>query len=126
MNEMPVDIQRALDAVLQGGRLTEMIIDGDDPIGSFDGDDRDILVQGALSDMLRVKGQGSLVVEGDATTVLMPGERYAHMPNVYFLPSSAALSHWLKRCGVARRDWWAPRRRGAGQRSVGVHVGTRP
>ena len=41
----------------------------------------------------------TLVVEGDATTVLMPGERYAQMPNVYFLPSSAALSHWLERCG---------------------------
>ncbi|WP_136064621.1 tRNA 5-methoxyuridine(34)/uridine 5-oxyacetic acid(34) synthase CmoB [Modicisalibacter radicis] len=41
----------------------------------------------------------TLVVEGDATTVLMPGERYARMPNVYFLPSSAALCHWLERCG---------------------------
>lgn len=41
----------------------------------------------------------TLVVEGDANTVFMPGERYAAMPNVYFLPSSAALSHWLERCG---------------------------
>nr|WP_298413659.1 tRNA 5-methoxyuridine(34)/uridine 5-oxyacetic acid(34) synthase CmoB [uncultured Halomonas sp.] len=41
----------------------------------------------------------TLVVEGDASTVFMPGERYAAMPNVYFLPSSAALSHWLTRCG---------------------------
>ncbi|WP_110666270.1 tRNA 5-methoxyuridine(34)/uridine 5-oxyacetic acid(34) synthase CmoB [Salinicola halophilus] len=41
----------------------------------------------------------TLVVEGDARTVFMPGERYASMPNVYFLPSSAALSHWLTRCG---------------------------
>lgn len=41
----------------------------------------------------------TLVVEGDANTVFMPGERYAAMPNVYFLPSSAALSHWLARCG---------------------------
>ncbi|WP_227370139.1 tRNA 5-methoxyuridine(34)/uridine 5-oxyacetic acid(34) synthase CmoB [Halomonas sp. M20] len=41
----------------------------------------------------------TLVVEGDASTVFMPGERYAAMPNVYFLPSSAALSHWLQRCG---------------------------
>ncbi|MGM0638322.1 MAG: tRNA 5-methoxyuridine(34)/uridine 5-oxyacetic acid(34) synthase CmoB [Pseudomonadota bacterium] len=41
----------------------------------------------------------TLVVEGDATRVLLPGERYAAMPNVYFLPSSAALCHWLVRCG---------------------------
>ncbi|MBB3231044.1 tRNA 5-methoxyuridine(34)/uridine 5-oxyacetic acid(34) synthase CmoB [Halomonas stenophila] len=41
----------------------------------------------------------TLVVEGDATTVLLPGERYAAMPNVYFLPSSAALCGWLERCG---------------------------
>jgi len=41
----------------------------------------------------------TLVVEGDETTVLVPGERYAAMPNVYFLPSSKALCHWLERCG---------------------------
>lgn len=41
----------------------------------------------------------TLVVEGDEHTVLMPGERYAQMPNVYFLPSTAALCHWLYRCG---------------------------
>ena len=41
----------------------------------------------------------TLVVRGDATTVLLPGERYAAMPNVYFLPSSAALMGWLERCG---------------------------
>ncbi|GKW49152.1 tRNA 5-methoxyuridine(34)/uridine 5-oxyacetic acid(34) synthase CmoB [Halomonas sp. NCCP-2165] len=41
----------------------------------------------------------TLVVEGDETTVLLPGERYAAMPNVYFLPSSQALCHWLARCG---------------------------
>ncbi|WP_110655598.1 tRNA 5-methoxyuridine(34)/uridine 5-oxyacetic acid(34) synthase CmoB [Salinicola halimionae] len=41
----------------------------------------------------------TLVVEGDAQTVFMPGERYASMPNVYFLPSSKALAHWLERCG---------------------------
>ena len=65
MRHLPIDIQRAHDAVLHGGRLTEMITGGDDPIDSFDGGDRDILVQGELSDLLRVKGQGSLVVEGD-------------------------------------------------------------
>ncbi|WP_425338667.1 tRNA 5-methoxyuridine(34)/uridine 5-oxyacetic acid(34) synthase CmoB [Halomonas salinarum] len=41
----------------------------------------------------------TLVVEGNVTTVFMPGERYAAMPNVYFLPSSTALAHWLERCG---------------------------
>ncbi len=65
MNDLPLEIQRALDTILRGGRLTEMITDGDDPVGSFDGDDRDILVQGLLSDMLRIRGQGSLVIEGD-------------------------------------------------------------
>ena len=41
----------------------------------------------------------TLVVRGDDTTVLLPGERYAAMPNVYFLPSSTALVGWLERCG---------------------------
>ena len=41
----------------------------------------------------------TLVVEGDEHTVLVPGERYAQMPNVYFLPSASALCHWLSRCG---------------------------
>ncbi|MDH4572534.1 tRNA 5-methoxyuridine(34)/uridine 5-oxyacetic acid(34) synthase CmoB [Salinicola acroporae] len=41
----------------------------------------------------------TLVVEGDERTVFMPGERYASMPNVYFLPSSLALAHWLDRSG---------------------------
>nr|WP_267964106.1 tRNA 5-methoxyuridine(34)/uridine 5-oxyacetic acid(34) synthase CmoB [Halomonas sp. MCCC 1A11057] len=55
-----------------------------------------------LKDALRPGGElvlETLVVEGDATTVLLPGERYAAMPNVYFLPSSAALCQWLERCG---------------------------
>ncbi|MCG7600364.1 tRNA 5-methoxyuridine(34)/uridine 5-oxyacetic acid(34) synthase CmoB [Halomonas sp. McH1-25] len=43
----------------------------------------------------------TLVVEGDSATVFMPGERYAAMPNVYFLPSSAALAQWLERCGFS-------------------------
>ncbi|SHE30601.1 tRNA (mo5U34)-methyltransferase [Modicisalibacter ilicicola DSM 19980] len=60
----------------------------------------DHLVQ--LKDALRPGGElvlETLVVEGDESTVFMPGERYAAMPNVYFLPSSAALCHWLERCG---------------------------
>ncbi|MCI0511519.1 tRNA (mo5U34)-methyltransferase [Chromohalobacter marismortui] len=55
-----------------------------------------------LRDTLRPGGElvlETLVVEGDANTVFMPGERYAAMPNVYFLPSSKALAHWLRRCG---------------------------
>lgn len=55
-----------------------------------------------LKDALRPGGElvlETLVVEGDATTVLLPGERYAAMPNVYFLPSSLALCQWLERCG---------------------------
>lgn len=55
-----------------------------------------------LRDALRPGGElvlETLVVAGDATTVLLPGSRYAAMPNVYFLPSSAALCQWLARCG---------------------------
>ncbi|GGX94988.1 tRNA U34 carboxymethyltransferase [Litchfieldella qijiaojingensis] len=55
-----------------------------------------------LKDALRPGGElvlETLVVEGDETTVLLPGERYAAMPNVYFLPSSAALCQWLERSG---------------------------
>ena len=55
-----------------------------------------------LKEALRPGGElvlETLVVEGDETTVLLPGSRYAAMPNVYFLPSSAALCQWLPRCG---------------------------
>jgi tRNA (mo5U34)-methyltransferase len=41
----------------------------------------------------------TLVVEGDENTVLVPGERYAAMRNVYFIPSAQALKQWLKKCG---------------------------
>lgn len=41
----------------------------------------------------------TLVVEGDAQTVLMPEDRYAVMRNVFFLPSVAMLKTWLQRCG---------------------------
>ena len=55
-----------------------------------------------LMDTLRPGGElvlETLVVEGDQHTVFVPGERYAKMPNVYFLPSSQALCHWLTRVG---------------------------
>mgnify|MGYP000099790339 CR=1 FL=1 len=55
-----------------------------------------------LRETLRPGGElvlETLVVAGDDTTVLLPGDRYAAMPNVYFLPSSAALKGWLERSG---------------------------
>jgi tRNA (mo5U34)-methyltransferase len=55
-----------------------------------------------LKNQLRPGGQlvlETLVVEGDATTVLVPGERYAKMRNVWFIPSTAALLGWLARVG---------------------------
>lgn len=53
-------------------------------------------------DQLRQGGQlvlETLVVEGDEQTVLMPENRYAQMRNVWFLPSTDALSLWLRRAG---------------------------
>lgn len=41
----------------------------------------------------------TLVVDGDETTALVPQDRYAMMNNVYFLPSVAALTVWLKKAG---------------------------
>ncbi|VFP82126.1 tRNA 5-methoxyuridine(34)/uridine 5-oxyacetic acid(34) synthase CmoB [Candidatus Erwinia haradaeae] len=41
----------------------------------------------------------TLVVEGDDQRVLTPKERYVHMNNVYFIPSSGALKRWVERCG---------------------------
>ena len=55
-----------------------------------------------LRDALRPGGElvlETLVVNGDAQTVFMPGKRYASMPNVWFLPSTLALEGWLSRLG---------------------------
>lgn len=55
-----------------------------------------------LRDTLRDGGRlvlETLIVEGDAQTVLMPLDRYAGMRNVWFLPSVAALHRWLARLG---------------------------
>ncbi|WP_311791118.1 MULTISPECIES: tRNA 5-methoxyuridine(34)/uridine 5-oxyacetic acid(34) synthase CmoB [Pantoea] len=41
----------------------------------------------------------TLVIEGDERDVLVPGERYAQMRNVYFIPSALALKSWLEKCG---------------------------
>jgi tRNA (mo5U34)-methyltransferase len=55
-----------------------------------------------LKNQLRKGGElvlETLVVEGNETTVLMPGERYAQMRNVWYLPSTAALTVWMQRVG---------------------------
>ncbi|GAA6183640.1 MULTISPECIES: tRNA 5-methoxyuridine(34)/uridine 5-oxyacetic acid(34) synthase CmoB [Aliiglaciecola] len=55
-----------------------------------------------LKQQLRPGGQlvlETLVVEGDEHSVLMAGERYAQMRNVWFLPSTKALTVWLQRVG---------------------------
>ncbi len=41
----------------------------------------------------------TLVVEGDSQQVLVPGDRYAQMSNIYFIPSAEALKGWLIKCG---------------------------
>jgi tRNA (mo5U34)-methyltransferase len=41
----------------------------------------------------------TLVIEGGSNEVLVPGERYAKMRNVWFIPSPQQLVTWLSRCG---------------------------
>jgi tRNA (mo5U34)-methyltransferase len=41
----------------------------------------------------------TLVVDGDENQVLVPAGRYGKMPNVWFLPSTAALKLWLEKVG---------------------------
>lgn len=41
----------------------------------------------------------TLVIEGDVNQVLLPGERYAQMRNVFFIPSAEALKSWLEKSG---------------------------
>ncbi len=55
-----------------------------------------------LKSQLRKGGElvlETLVVEGDEHTVLMPGERYAQMRNVWYIPSTDALKVWMQRVG---------------------------
>lgn len=55
-----------------------------------------------LKDQLKNKGElilETLVIEGDEHQVLMPGERYAQMRNVYFIPSIQTMKIWLAKCG---------------------------
>lgn len=42
----------------------------------------------------------TLVVPGNAQTILVPEDRYAKMANVWFLPSTLALELWLKKLGL--------------------------
>lgn len=41
----------------------------------------------------------TLVLAGDEHQVLVPGERYGKMRNVWFIPSAQALVKWLQKCG---------------------------
>lgn len=55
-----------------------------------------------LKDQLVAGGElvlETLVVDGDENTILVPGDRYAAMRNVYFIPSALALKGWLEKCG---------------------------
>ena len=55
-----------------------------------------------LKSQLRKGGElvlETLVVEGDENTVFMPHDRYAQMRNVWYLPSTAALTLWMQRVG---------------------------
>lgn len=56
----------------------------------------------SLFEALRSEGElilETIVVDGNAQTILVPGNRYAKMRNVWFLPSTLALEGWLKRVG---------------------------
>ncbi|UPW16968.1 tRNA 5-methoxyuridine(34)/uridine 5-oxyacetic acid(34) synthase CmoB [Agarivorans sp. TSD2052] len=60
----------------------------------------DHLIQ--LKDQLHTGGElvlETLVVDGDENQVLVPAGRYGKMPNVWFLPSTAALKLWLEKVG---------------------------
>ncbi len=55
-----------------------------------------------LRDQLRDGGElvlETLIIDGGPNEVLVPGDRYAQMRNVWFIPSAAALVGWLEKCG---------------------------
>ena len=57
-----------------------------------------------LKDQLVDGGQlvlETLVIDGDLHKALMPGERYAQMRNVYFIPSVPTMINWLHKCGFS-------------------------
>lgn len=41
----------------------------------------------------------SLILEGEEEIALCPKERYAKMPNVYFIPTLRTFCGWLEKCG---------------------------
>lgn len=41
----------------------------------------------------------TLVITGNETDILVPSKRYSQMSNVWFIPSTQALSQWLERSG---------------------------
>lgn len=58
-----------------------------------------------LAQTLRKGGElvlETLVIDGDDTRMLMPEGRYAAMRNVWFLPSVALLTRWLRRLGFSK------------------------
>lgn len=60
----------------------------------------DHLIQ--LRSLLREGGEvvlETLVTEGGKGYALLPEERYAKMRNVWFIPSTSTLVHWMQRCG---------------------------
>ncbi|OCG08068.1 tRNA 5-methoxyuridine(34) synthase CmoB [Gilliamella sp. wkB178] len=57
-----------------------------------------------LKDQLVNGGQlvlETLVIDGKEHQALMPGERYAQMRNVYFIPSVPTMINWLHKCGFS-------------------------
>jgi tRNA (mo5U34)-methyltransferase len=55
-----------------------------------------------LGDLLARNGQlvlETLIIRGDGSQALFPGQRYACMRNVYFIPTVACLENWLARSG---------------------------
>ncbi|OCG26555.1 tRNA 5-methoxyuridine(34) synthase CmoB [Gilliamella sp. wkB108] len=57
-----------------------------------------------LKDQLVNGGQlilETLVIDGEEHQALMPGERYAQMRNVYFIPSVPTMINWLHKCGFS-------------------------
>jgi len=56
-----------------------------------------------LRQLLKPGGQlvlETLVVEGDEGQLLVPEDRYAKMPNVWFIPSPDMLLRWMRKNGL--------------------------
>ncbi|WP_367606344.1 tRNA 5-methoxyuridine(34)/uridine 5-oxyacetic acid(34) synthase CmoB [Legionella sp. W05-934-2] len=57
-----------------------------------------------IRDLLKPNGEmilETLIVPGDKQTVLVPNDRYACMPNVWFIPSVDALTSWIEKAGFS-------------------------